>query len=105
MLTYFSCGIELPRRVLVEQQCVNMAVNCCVYMCRLGHVGRADDGRVARWRRARLGPVVVRDAARVAAARPAPCVAANAPSQVYQVSATYNSYLPGYQSVSGLVYL
>lgn len=53
---------------------------------RLGHVGRAGpDGRGAR-RRARLGPVVVRDAPRVAAALPAPCVAASAPSQVYQVS-------------------
>ncbi|KAI8420670.1 hypothetical protein MSG28_007908 [Choristoneura fumiferana] len=38
----------------------------------LGHVmGRAGDGRGAR-RRPRLGPVVVPDAARVAAARPAP---------------------------------
>ncbi|CAH2040800.1 unnamed protein product, partial [Iphiclides podalirius] len=52
---------------------------------RVGHVGRARDGRGAR-RRARLGPVVVRDAPLVAAARPAPCVATRAPSQVYQVN-------------------
>ncbi|XP_047026086.1 heterogeneous nuclear ribonucleoprotein R-like isoform X4 [Helicoverpa zea] len=54
----------------------------------LGHVGRAGDGRGARRRRRppRLGPVVVRAASRVAAARPAPCVAIPAPSQVYQVN-------------------
>ncbi|CAK1541273.1 unnamed protein product [Leptosia nina] len=50
---------------------------------RLGHVGRA---RVGRGAGARLGSVVVRDAPLVAAARPAPCVATRAPSQVYQVN-------------------
>ncbi|XP_072949916.1 heterogeneous nuclear ribonucleoprotein R isoform X14 [Epargyreus clarus] len=47
----------------------------------LGHVGRAAAGRVAG---PRLGPVVVHAAPLVAAARPAPCVATRAPSQVYQ---------------------
>lgn len=63
-----------------------MEYKACVFIRGLGHVmGRAGDGRGAR-RRPRLGPVVVPDAARVAAARPAPSVATRAPSQVYQVS-------------------
>ncbi|CAH0723538.1 unnamed protein product, partial [Brenthis ino] len=49
----------------------------------LGHVGHARPGRGAG---PRLGPVVVRGAPLVAAARPAPCVATRAPSQVYQVN-------------------
>ncbi|OWR47482.1 Heterogeneous nuclear ribonucleoprotein Q [Danaus plexippus plexippus] len=54
----------------------------CVMSRGLGHVGRARAGGGAG---PRLGPVVVRAAPLVAAARPAACVATRAPSQVYQV--------------------